>query len=156
MTRQYKKTHHRTPTTGRLKNSKVLYGAIGLKSEKTGYLEKAELDATRATIIKTIRLESGLIKVQGKTIEKGSGTKLKYYSRILALTPVTKKPAQSRQGKGVGKVGNYITTVRKGQILMELSNKPLNTLKLALASAQYKLSVPTSIVYPSNLKQDVK
>lgn len=70
----------------------------------------------------------------------------KVWIRIFPDKPFTKKPAETRMGKGKGAPEFHVAVVRPGRILFEMAGVPLDTAREALRRAQDKLPIKTRIV----------
>jgi large subunit ribosomal protein L16 len=66
--------------------------------------------------------------------------------RIFPDKPITKKPAETRMGKGKGPPEDWVAVVRPGLILYEMEGIPEDRAKEAFRLASHKLSVPTKFV----------
>lgn len=75
-------------------------------------------------------------------IKKGG----KIFIRIFPDRAVTKKPAETRMGKGKGQIEGYAAIVQPGRVLFELEGLDLETAKRALRLASDKLSVKTQFL----------
>jgi large subunit ribosomal protein L16 len=60
--------------------------------------------------------------------------------------PITKKPAETRMGKGKGAPEEWVAVIRPGKILFEMEGVPLDVAREAMRLAAAKLSVPTKLV----------
>jgi large subunit ribosomal protein L16 len=70
----------------------------------------------------------------------------KIWIRIFPDKPVTKKPAETRMGKGKGNVEFWVSVVKPGRVMFEIGGLPEDVSKEALIRASYKLSIKTKIV----------
>jgi large subunit ribosomal protein L16 len=70
----------------------------------------------------------------------------KYWIRIFPDKPVTKKPAETRMGKGKGAVEYYVAVVKPGRILFEISGLDEQASHEVLAQAAFKLPIKTQVV----------
>ena len=70
--------------------------------------------------------------------------------RIFPDKPITKKPAETRMGKGKGSPEYWVATIRPGRILYELKGVPEELALEALRLASFKLPFPTTVVSKSN------
>jgi large subunit ribosomal protein L16 len=83
--------------------SSIIYGVLGLKSLNLGTLKRAHIEYT---------------KLRFKQVFKKT-TKLWFKSGL--IYPITKKPQESRMGKGKGKINYYIYRITKGLVFLEVS-----------------------------------
>ncbi|TGK22294.1 50S ribosomal protein L16 [Leptospira fluminis] len=133
-----KRVKFRKRQRGRLKGtdergSKVSFGEFGLKAVTSGRLTARQIEAARITI--------------NRQVKRGG----KLWIRIFPHLPITKKPAETRMGKGKGNPEFWIAEIRPGRILFEMSGIDEATAKKALDLAAYKLPVQTEFVKRSAL-----
>jgi large subunit ribosomal protein L16 len=98
-----------------------------LFSTQHGVLTKQEIESAR------------------RTIRKHTGRKTRVYVLSPAFMPITKKPKQSRMGKGKGKIYNLISYVYPGKPLFAIRSKNLKSTRRSLYTAKIKLSVCTAV-----------
>jgi large subunit ribosomal protein L16 len=67
----------------------------------------------------------------------------KVWIRIFPDKPVTKKPAETRMGKGKGSVDHWVAVVKPGRIMFELSGLPEEAAREAMRLASHKFSIRT-------------
>jgi len=108
--------------------NKVSFGEIGLQSISRGRITSVQIEACRVAINRHMK-------------RKG-----KVWIRIFPHTPVTKKPLETRMGKGKGNVDHWMSKIKPGTMLFEVAGVPTNTAKQALRLAAAKLPVKTRIV----------
>jgi large subunit ribosomal protein L16 len=70
----------------------------------------------------------------------------KVWIRIFPDTPVTKKPAETRMGKGKGNPEEWVAVIKPGKVLYEISGVPEDVAKQAFTLAAHKLGLPTKFV----------
>lgn len=133
-----KRVKFRKRQRGRLKGtdergSSVSFGEFGLKAVTSGRLSARQIEAARITI--------------NRQVKRGG----KLWIRIFPHTPITKKPAETRMGKGKGNPEFWIAEIRPGRILFEMSGIDEETAKKALSLASYKLPIHTEFVKRSAL-----
>ena len=105
---QPKKTKYRKMQKGRIKGKpsrgmKISFGELALQTLETGKISSQQIEAARIAITRKVK----------------RGAKL--WIRIFPDKPITKKPAETRMGKGKGDVAGWVAPVRKGQLLYEIS-----------------------------------
>jgi len=66
--------------------------------------------------------------------------------RVFPDKPVTKRPAETRMGKGKGAVDTWVASVHPGRVLYEIDGVPEEVATEALRLAAYKLSIKTKII----------
>jgi large subunit ribosomal protein L16 len=77
-----------------------------------------------------------------RSIKRGG----KIWIRIFPDKPITKKPAETRMGKGKGSPEAWVAVVKPGRMMFELEGVPLDVAEKAMALAAAKLSVKTKFV----------
>ncbi len=108
--------------------SKVAFGEYGLKALESGWLKNTQIETNR--VILTRRLRRG-----GKL-----------WIRVFPDKPITKKPAESRQGKGKGDVEGWVRVIRRGNIIFEIGGVPEDYARESFKSVAYKLPFKTMFV----------
>ena len=130
---QPKKTKHRKQQKGRVRGKAsrgytLTFGDYGLKVLEGGWLTAQQLEAGRVAIVRTAR--------------KG----VKIWIRVFPDKPITKKPAETRMGKGKGPVEGWVAVVKPGTIIYEISGVAPEVAKEALRLAGSKLPFKCKIV----------
>lgn len=128
-----RKVKYRKVQKGRVKGiatsgNTLAFGEYGLQALKGGWLTGRQLEAGRVAIVRTVR--------------KG----LKLWIRVFPDKPITKKPLETRMGKGKGNVEEYVAVVKRGKMIYEVTNVPEELAVKALTLASQKLPIPTRIV----------
>ncbi|MDP8289582.1 MAG: 50S ribosomal protein L16 [Candidatus Susulua stagnicola] len=128
-----KRVKYRKTQRGRRKGlavagSKVSFGEYGIKALGPAWLKNTQIETVR--IILTRRLRRG-----GKL-----------WIRVFPDKPVTKKPAECRQGKGKGEVESWVAVIRRGRVLFELGGIPEDYARASFRSVAYKLPFKTTFV----------
>ena len=131
---QPKKLKYRKQRKGTLKNiefksNKLKFGEVGLKATQSGLVTARQIEATRRAVVRKLN-------------RKG-----KLWLRIFPQNPITKRPNETRMGKGKGTVSFWGVKVAKGQILIEICGIPLKLAEEALTSGGYKLPIKTIVYY---------
>lgn len=106
----------------------VAFGEYGLQAVEPVRLSAQQIEATRITI-------SRYLKKEGK-----------YFLRVFPDKPVTKKPAETRMGKGKGNVDHWVAVVKRGRVVVEISGVDELRAKTILRGAAYKLPMKTKFV----------
>jgi large subunit ribosomal protein L16 len=70
----------------------------------------------------------------------------KVWIRVFPDKPITKKPAETRMGKGKGAPEGWVAVVRPGRILFEMEGVPQDVAQQAMSLAADKLPIPTKVV----------
>ena len=106
----------------------VQFGDYGLKSLEAGWLTNRQIEAARIAMTRKIK--------------RGG----KVWINLFPDKPVTKKPAETRMGKGKGSPESWIAVVKPGRIMFELAGVPEPLAKEALRLAGNKLSIKSKVV----------
>ena len=128
-----KKTKYRKQQRGRRRGltkgqDTVQFGDYGLKATGVAWLTNREIEAARIAMTRKIK--------------RGG----KVWINLFPDKPVTKKPAETRMGKGKGSPEAWVAVVKPGRVMFELSGVPEPLAKEALRLAGNKLSVKSKIV----------
>ena len=110
------------------KGSWVAFGEFGLQALESAWMTDRQIEAARVALMK---------------ITKRGG---KSWIRIFPDKPVTKKPAETRMGKGKGMPERWVAVIKKGRILFELEGIPEELARDALRLAAHKLPFKTRLV----------
>jgi large subunit ribosomal protein L16 len=108
--------------------SDVAFGEFGLKALEPGWLSSQQIEAARIAITRHAK----------------RGCKL--WIRVFPDKPITKKPAETRMGKGKGAPEYWVAVVRPGRILYEMSGVAEPLAKEAMRLASHKLPFATRFV----------
>jgi len=127
------KVKHRKQMRGRLKGSpergsSVSFGAYGLQTTEPYWITARQIEAARVAITRFIR--------------RGG----KVWIRIFPDKPISKKPAETRMGKGKGAPEEWVAPVKPGRILFEIDGVTEEQAKEAFRLASHKLPVKTKFV----------
>jgi large subunit ribosomal protein L16 len=133
MTLMPKKTKHRKMQKGCLSGiSKganfVDFGDFGIQVLERGWITAQQIEACRVAITRFFNRRG------------------KVWIRIFPDKPVTKKPAETRMGKGKGNLDHWVAPVKPGRILFEVGNVPREVAQDALRRAAAKLGIKTRFV----------
>lgn len=110
------------------KGAQLNFGECGLKALENTWLKGREIEAARVALMRHTR--------------RGG----KVWIRIFPDKPVTKKPAETRQGKGKGAPDHWVAVVKKGRILFEMEGIPLEMARESMRRAANKLGIKTKFV----------
>jgi large subunit ribosomal protein L16 len=108
--------------------SRVSFGDFGLKALECGWVTDREIEAGRVAINRHIKRVG------------------KLWVRMFPDKPITKKPQETRMGKGKGAPDQWVMVVKPGRVLYEMEGVPENIAREALRLAAHKLSVKTKFV----------
>ncbi len=131
---KYRKQMKGRMTGESLRGSAVSFGDYGLQAIEAGWLTARQVEAARIAL-------SRYVKRTGKL-----------WIRVFPDKPITKKPAETRMGKGKGPVEGWIAVVRPGKVLYEIMGVPEDKAKEALYIAAQKLPVKTRFVMRSEIE----
>jgi len=106
----------------------LAFGEYGLQSLGRGWLTNTQLEACRVAI-------NRFIKRKGRV-----------WLRVFPDKPVTKKPLETRMGKGKGAVEGWVAVVRPGTMVFEMDGIPEDVAREALRLAAFKLPVRSKFV----------
>ena len=130
---QPKRVKYRKLQKGRLRGdasrgTKISFGDYGLQAIEKGWISNRQIEAARVAMTRHIK--------------RGG----KVWIRIFPDKPITRKPAETRMGKGKGNPEGWVAPVRAGRILFELEGVPTPIAKRAMELASAKLPVKTKFV----------
>ena len=110
------------------RGNQVAFGEFGLMSLEPGWITNRQIEASRVALTRAMK--------------RGG----KVWIRIFPDKPVTKKPAETRMGKGKGNPEGWVAVVKPGRILFEVEGVPEPLSREAFALAAAKLPVRTRFV----------
>ena len=126
---KFRKSQRGRKNTGAATRGTTLaFGEFGLKALENAWITAQQLEASRVAIMRQVA-------TGGKT-----------WIRIFPDKAVTKKPAETRMGKGKGMVDHWVAVVQRGRVLIEMDGLPETLAKEALRMAAYKLPIRTKFV----------
>jgi large subunit ribosomal protein L16 len=134
-----KKVKYRKQQRGRMKGkawrgSDIAFGEFGLKAMEPGWISDRQIEAARVAMTRFIK--------------RGG----KIWVRLFPDKPVTKKPAETRMGKGKGAPEFWVAVVRPGKILFEMEGVKEEVAREAMRLAANKISIHTKFI--SRLTQE--
>jgi large subunit ribosomal protein L16 len=106
----------------------VAFGEWGLQTIEPGWITNRQIEAARVAMTRHIK--------------RGG----KVWIRIFPDKPVTKKPAETRMGKGKGNPELWVAVVKPGRVMFEMEGVDETTARRALQLASAKLPVKTKII----------
>jgi len=110
------------------RGSRMAFGEFGLKALENGFVRANHMEACRIVATRKMR---------------GAG---KIWINVFPNKSVTKKPAETRQGKGKGELDHWGCPVKRGKILFEISGVPEDFARQIFRLLAFKLSVRTKFV----------
>ena len=128
-----KKTKYRKQQKGRMRGkasrgSTLNFGDFGLQAAECGWITARQIEAARIAMTRFIK-RTGRIWI-----------------RIFPDKPITKKPAETRMGKGKGPPEDWVAVIRPGLILYEMEGIPEDRAKEAFRLAAHKLPIHTKFI----------
>ena len=128
-----KKVKYRRQQKGRMKGpatrgNTVDFGTYGLKAIEPGWVSDRQIEASRVAMTRFIK--------------RGG----KIWVRIFPDKPITKKPAETRMGKGKGAPEGWVSVVKPGRILFEMDGVTEEVAREAMRLASNKLPIGTRFV----------
>ncbi|WP_024655337.1 50S ribosomal protein L16 [Borrelia hispanica] len=134
-----RKVKYRKKQRGRLsgeaqKGNKISFGEYGLVSLEADFITARQIEAARVAMTRRVK--------------RGG----KVWIRIFPDIPYTKKPAETRMGKGKGGVDHWNAPVKLGTVMFEMSGVPKELAESAMMLASSKLPVKTTFVVRRDLR----
>ena len=128
-----KKVKYRKQQRGRMcgkawRGSSIAFGDFGLKAMECGWVTDREIEAARIAMTRSIK--------------RGG----KVWIRLFPDKPITKKPAETRMGKGKGAPEQWVAVVRPGKILFEMEGVDRATAGDAMRLAAHKIAIRTKFI----------
>jgi len=118
---KYRKIHRGRIRGNATRGTTVAFGEYGIQSLTRGRMTSNQIEAARVAVNRHLK-------------RKG-----KVWIRVFPHKSVTKKPAETRQGKGKGPVDHWVAVIRPGHILFEVAGCSLTIARQALSLADAKL-----------------
>ncbi|MFH1768310.1 MAG: 50S ribosomal protein L16 [Candidatus Omnitrophota bacterium] len=128
-----KRVKYRKSQRGRLKGiavsgATVSFGEFGLKALGSGWFKNTQIEASRIVLTRRLRRAG------------------KLWIRVFPDKPITKKPIETRMGKGKGEVESWVAVIRRGTILFEIGGVSEDFAKDSFRLVAYKLPFKTRFV----------
>ena len=128
-----KKVKYRKQQRGRRKGkawrgSSIAFGQYGLKATEAGWLTDKQIEAARVAVTRFIK--------------RGG----KIWVRVFPDKPITKKPAETRMGKGKGPPEGWVAVIKPGRVLYEMEGVTPEEAREALRLASHKIGIRTIFV----------
>ena len=108
--------------------SSVAFGDFGLQAQTSSWVTARQIEAARRAITSSLR--------------RGG----KVWIRIFPDKPITKKPVETRMGKGKGAVEEWVAVVKRGRVMFEIAGVPEEVAREAFRRAHHKLPVKTKVI----------
>ena len=125
---KYRKTHKGRRRGKAQAGNVILFGDYGLQALESAWITSRQIEAARRAMTRHIR--------RGGNI----------WIRVFPDKPVTKKPAETRQGGGKGPLDHWVAVVKPGRILFEMKGVIEEVAKEAMHLASSKLPIDTKFV----------
>jgi large subunit ribosomal protein L16 len=128
-----KRTKYRKRMKGRMRGAAkggfdVSFGDFGLQALSPGFITARQIEAARIAITRTV-------KKTGKV-----------YIRVFPDKPITKKPAETRMGKGKGGNEGYVAVIKPGRVMFEIEGVSEEMARAAFTRAHHKLPLRTQMI----------
>ena len=125
-----KKVKYRKQQRGRRRGKawrggSIAFGRYGLKATEAGWMTDKQIEAARVAITRFIK--------------RGG----KIWVRVFPDKPITKKPAETRMGKGKGPPEGWVAVIKPGRVLYEMEGVTLPEAREALRLASHKIGIRT-------------
>ena len=125
---KWRKQHRGRMRGKSYRGNRVAFGEYGLQALECGWMTNRQIESARVAITRHVR--------------RGG----KVWIKVFPDKPITKKPAETRMGKGKGSPEGWVAVIRPGRILYELAGVPEEVAREAMKRAQYKLPFRTRFV----------
>ena len=108
--------------------NKIHFGEYGIKALENGFIRANHIEACRIVVARKM---------------KGVG---KLWINIFPHKPVSKKPAEVRMGKGKGDLSHWVSPIKRGKVIFEISGVPEEFAKTVFRLVSFKLPLKTKFV----------
>ena len=130
---QPKKTKYRRVQKGKMKGlaqrgNQLAFGSFGIKSLEETWLTGRQIEAARVAVTRHMQRQGQI------------------WIRVFPDKPITKKPAETRMGKGKGAPEDWVAVIKPGRILYEMEGVPEERAREAFLLASHKLPIPTKFI----------
>lgn len=127
------RTKYRKQQTGRIRGeasrgNKISFGSLAIQATGRGFLTSRQIEAGRRAMTRFVKRDG------------------KIWIRIFPDKPLSRKPAETRMGKGKGSVDHWVCPIKPGRILFEIEGVSPAIARQAFKLAQYKLPIKTTII----------
>ena len=132
-----KRTKYRKQQKGRnrgksYRGNAIAFGEIALKAVEAGRIDSRQIEAARISMTRHVKREA------------------KSWIRVFPDKPLTKKPLETRMGKGKGPVEKWVMNIKPGRIIFEMAGVKEELAREALTLAKHKLPFKTKIITREN------
>ena len=129
---KHRKQHHPNRSGAAKGGTKLAFGEYGIQALQGSYLTNRQIESARIAMTRHIK-RGGRIWI-----------------RVFPDKPITKKPAETRMGKGKGAVEGWVCVVTPGRVIYEMQGVPDDVAKEAFRLAMHKLPLATRMVRRSD------
>ncbi len=106
----------------------ITFGEFGIKALENGYIRNNHIEACRIVMARKLR---------------GAG---RVWIKIFPHKPITKKPAETRMGKGKGDLDHWVAVVKKGMVMFEIGGVPEDFAKQVFRLVSFKLPLKSKFI----------
>ena len=125
---KHRKQHHPKQRGIASGGTNVTFGDYGIQALEHAYITNRQIESARIAI--------------NRHIKRGG----KVWINVFPDKPVTKKPAETRMGKGKGNPEGWVAVVKPGRVMFEVSGVPEELAREAMRVAGHKLPIKTKFV----------
>ncbi|MFH1202197.1 MAG: 50S ribosomal protein L16 [Candidatus Omnitrophota bacterium] len=125
---KYRKSQRGSTKGIATRGTEICFGQYALKALENARLKNTQIEAARVALV--------------RQLQRGG----KLWIRVFPDKSVTKKPAETRMGKGKGELDHWVAIIKRGKILFELGGVPEELAKIAFRLAAYKLPFRTKFI----------
>ena len=125
---KHRKVHRGRMTGKATRGNKVTYGDYGIQALEPAWITSNQIEAARISMTRYIK-RGGQVWI-----------------KIFPYKSVTKKPAETRMGKGKGAPEYWVAVVKPGRVMFELAGVDEETAREAMRLAQHKLPIKTKFI----------
>ena len=129
---KFRKSHRGNRGGNAQRGTDVSFGDFGLQALGRGWMTNRQIEACRISI-------NRFLKRKGKT-----------WIRVFPHKSITRRPPETRMGKGKGSVDAWVAVIRPGTLLFEVGGVPESQAREAMRLASYKLGFETRVVSRNN------
>jgi large subunit ribosomal protein L16 len=126
---KYRKTQRRRNRGNAKGGDTLAFGDFGIQALGRGLLTASQIEAARVAINRSLSRRG------------------KVWIRVFPHKPITKKPAETRQGKGKGGVEFWAANIKPGTVLFELSGVSITAARESMRLADGKLPIPCRFIH---------
>ena len=110
------------------RGARLSFGEFGLKALENAWITDRQIEASRVTLMRHVK--------------RGG----KVWIRVFPDKSISKKPAETRMGKGKGAPDHWVAVVKRGKVLFEMEGIPLELARESLRLAAHKLPIRTKFI----------